>query len=145
VLFSVDDSLTGDLFTVADSSAVPIFSVNSNGVVSVSGDLQITGDVTAYYSSDERLKKNITPIESPLEKLKLISGNTFEWDEENTAHSNKGKDIGVVAQEIEKVLPEIVGERKGYKAVQYEKIVALLIESNKALLSRVEELEAKIK
>ena len=144
-LFSVDDSLTGDLFTVADSSAVPIFSVNANGVVSVSGDLQVTGDVTAYYSSDERLKKNISPIDSPLEKLKLISGNTFEWDEENTAHNNKGKDIGVIAQEVEKVLPEIVGERKGYKAVQYEKIVALLIESNKALLSRVEELEAKIK
>jgi len=144
-LFSIDDSLTGELFSVADSSAVPILSVNSNGIVSISGDLQITGDVTAYYSSDERLKKNINPIENPLEKLKLISGNTFEWDEENLAHNNKGKDVGVIAQEIEKVLPEIVGQKRGYKAVQYEKIVALLIESNKALLQRVEELESKIK
>lgn len=143
-LFSIDDSLTGELFSVADSSAVPIFSVNSNGIVSVSGDFRVSGDITAYYASDERLKKNIKPIDSPLEKLKLISGNTFEWDEENLAHNNKGKDVGVIAQEIEKVLPELVGERRGYKAVQYEKIVALLIESNKALLQRVEELESKL-
>ena len=55
-------------------------------------------------------------------------------------------DVGVIAQEIEKVLPEIVETREnGYKAVKYEKIVSLLIESNKELLKRVEELENKLK
>ena len=55
-------------------------------------------------------------------------------------------DVGVVAQEIEEVLPEIVIERDdGYKAVKYEKIIALLIESNKDLLKRVEELEEIVK
>ena len=56
------------------------------------------------------------------------------------------RDVGVVAQDVEKVLPEIVETREdGYKAVKYEKIVALLIESNKELIKRVEELESKIK
>jgi hypothetical protein len=61
-------------------------------------------------------------------------------------HENEGHDIGVIAQEIQKVLPEIVTMRdNGYLAVKYDKIVALLIESNKELLKRVEALEEKIK
>jgi hypothetical protein len=145
-LFSIDDSLTGEIFAVSDISGIPILSVNASGIVDIDSTLRVTGDITAYHSSDSRLKKNIKPIENPLEKIKLLSGNTFDWDEENTAHGNKGADVGVIAQEVEKVLPEIVKERKGgYKGVQYEKIVALLIESNKALLTRIEELESKIK
>jgi hypothetical protein len=61
-------------------------------------------------------------------------------------HENEGHDIGVVAQEIGAVLPEIVTTREnGYMAVKYEKLVALLIQTNKELLNRVEALEAKIK
>jgi hypothetical protein len=61
-------------------------------------------------------------------------------------HENEGHDVGVIAQEIQKVLPEIVTMRdNGYLAVKYDKIVALLIESNKELLKRVEALEEKIK
>ena len=145
-LFSVTDDLTGTIFAASDISGIPILEVDAGGVVTVDGTLRVTEEVIAYYSSDERLKKNIKPIENPLEKLKLISGNTFEWDDTNPIVRHSGKDIGVIAQEIEKVLPEIVAEKKGgYKGVQYEKIVALLIESNKALLERVEELESKLK
>ena len=61
-------------------------------------------------------------------------------------HENEGHDIGVIAQEIDAVLPEIVTTRdNGYMAVKYEKLVALLIQTNKELLKRVEALEAKIK
>ena len=61
-------------------------------------------------------------------------------------HENEGHDIGVIAQEIGVVLPEIVTTRdNGYMAVKYEKLVALLIQTNKELLNRVEALEAKIK
>ena len=61
-------------------------------------------------------------------------------------HENEGHDIGVIAQEIDAVLPEIVTTRdNGYMAVKYEKLVALLIQTNKELLNRVEALEAKIK
>ena len=80
-----------------------------------------------------------------------ISGNTFTWiplteEEKKTIHSNEGKDIGVIAQEIEKVLPELVENRTtGYKAVKYDKLTALLIEAVKELNKKVINLENKIK
>ena len=115
------------------------------GGVGISGALNVGGDVTAFASSDERYKDLITPIQNPNEKIKLLSGNTFVWNDKHEIYKGK-KDIGVIAQEVEKVLPEIVETRdNGYKAVKYEKIVALLIESNKELIKRVEELESKIK
>ena len=114
------------------------------GGVGISGALNVGGDVTAFASSDERYKDLITPIQNPNEKIKLLSGNTFVWNDKHEIFKGK-KDIGVIAQEVEKVLPEIVETRdNGYKAVKYEKIVALLIESNKELLKRVEDLEANL-
>ena len=60
-------------------------------------------------------------------------------------HANSGHDIGVIAQEIEKILPEVVVTREnGFKAVRYEKIVALLIQSIKELSAEVEELKNKL-
>jgi len=103
-----------------------------------------SGDVIAYSSSDERLKENIKPIQEPVKKTKSISGVEFDWNE--TLQSiYKGHDIGVIAQEIEKVLPEVVTTREdGYKAVKYEKIVALLIEAIKEQQSSIEKLESRI-
>jgi hypothetical protein len=142
-LFSVTDNLFGDIFSVADISGIPILNVNSNGNVDVDGELRVTGDVFAYFSSDERLKNNITPISGSLDKLKQINGYEFDWNEKS---NYEGHDIGVIAQEIEKVLPELVSVRRnGYLGVDYPKIVALLIETNKELLKRVEILESKIK
>jgi len=110
------------------------------------GLIRATNDVIAYYGSDERLKENITPIENSLDILKQINGYYFDWKEMPGIHENEGHDIGVIAQEIGAVLPEIVTTRdNGYMAVKYEKLVALLIQTNKELLSRVEALEAKIK
>ena len=115
------------------------------GGVGIAKTLNVGEDVVAFASSDERYKDLITPIENPNEKIKLLSGNTFVWNDKHEVFKGK-KDIGVIAQEVEKVLPEIVETREdGYKAVKYEKIVALLIESNKELIKRVEELESKIK
>ena len=110
------------------------------------GLIRATNDVIAYYGSDERLKENITPIENSLDILKQINGYYFDWKEMPGIHENEGHDIGVVAQEIGAVLPEIVTTRdNGYMAVKYEKLVALLIQTNKELLNRVEALEEKIK
>ena len=94
-------------------------------------------------------RSNIKPIENPIEKIKQISGNTFEWIEDtNTVgkvHGNVGKDVGVIAQEIEAVLPEIVTTRdSGMKAVKYEKLVALLIEAVKEQQKQIDELKAKL-
>jgi hypothetical protein len=110
------------------------------------GLIRATNDVIAFYGSDERLKENITPIENSLDILKQINGYYFDWKEMPGVHENEGHDIGVIAQEIGAVLPEIVTTREnGYMAVKYEKLVALLIQTNKELLIRVEALEAKIK
>ena len=108
------------------------------------GNVQATGDVVAYASSDERLKDNIKPIENPIEKINQISGNSFVWNEEKQ-NIYKGKDYGVVAQEIEKILPELVNEREdGYKAVKYDKLISLLIEGVKELSKEVNDLKNKI-
>ena len=119
------------------------------------GEIRATADVTAFYSSDERLKGDITPIENPIEKLKAISGVTFNWKEGfNEVHSHTGTDTGVIAQQIEAIeLPGTVTTRdNGYKAVNYEKLNALLIEGFKAQQAQldaqkleIEELKAKLK
>jgi hypothetical protein len=110
------------------------------------GLIRATNDVVAYFSSDERLKENVLTIPNSLDILKQVNGYYFDWIPMEGIHENEGHDIGVIAQEIEKVLPEVVTTRdNGYKAVKYEKLVALLIQTNKELLARVEALEAKIK
>ena len=110
---------------------------------STGDSIRVAGDVVAYYSSDKRLKDNIKPIENALDKVKAISGVTFEWNEKSHKTTGK-KDVGVVAQEIEAVLPELVETRtNGYKAVDYQKLTAVLIESVKELTAKVEALENK--
>ena len=114
----------------------------ASGVV---GEVRATGDITAFYSSDIRLKENIQPIQNALEKVESISGNTYDWKEGyEEIHSHKGNDVGVIAQEIEEILPQIVTNRdNGYKAVQYEKIIPLLIEAIKELSAKIKRLENK--
>jgi hypothetical protein len=98
----------------------------------VTRNLTIYGDVVAYGSSDERLKNNIQPIENALDKLDKIGGYTFDWNDKIDVHGHEGHDIGVIAQEIEEVLPEVVATRdNGYKAVKYEKLSAYLIQVDK--------------
>jgi len=110
----------------------------------VTGDIGATGDIVAYISSDRRLKDEITPIENPLEKINQIGGYSFVWNENQDIY--KGKDYGVIAQEIESILPELVENREnGYKAVKYDRIVSLLIEGIKDLHSEVQELKEKLK
>ena len=114
---------------------------NAQFLGNISGSqIEASGDVIAFGSSDKRLKDNIQPIQSPLEKMDKIGGYTFDWNDKQDAY--QGHDVGVIAQEIEEVLPEVVMTRgTGYKAVKYEKIVPLLIESIKELQKKVEDIE----
>mgnify|MGYP006086686209 FL=1 len=109
------------------------------------GEIVATGDITAYYSSDERLKENIEVIPDAVNKVKQIKGVSFDWKENiSDVTSKTGHDIGVLAQDIEAVLPELVTTRdSGYKAVSYEKIVALLIEAIKDQQLQIDELKSK--
>jgi len=106
------------------------------------GEIRATNDITAFYSSDKRLKDNITPITDPLSKISQLGGYTFDWIPKEGIHSHEGRDVGVIAQEVEEVLPEVTTTRdNGYKAVKYEKIVPLLIECIKAQQSQIDELK----
>ena len=112
-----------------------------------SGRLDCSNDVVAFATSDKRLKENIKPLDGALDKILKISGVEFDWKpltekEKKTIHGNEGHDVGVIAQEIEEVLPEVVTTRdSGYKAVKYEKIVPLLIEAIKEQQKQIEELK----
>ena len=112
--------------------------------------IRCEGDVIAYYSSDVNLKENINTIENPLEKLKKISGYTYDW-KDSYIESQGGldekfmrkSDVGVLAHEIIEIMPEIVAEnyKTGTLGVKYDKIVPLLIESIKELQKELEELK----
>jgi hypothetical protein len=134
-----------DSLEVGGGYGDPGLSISSNGNIETDGYIRAGGNITAFYSSDERLKLNLRTIENPLDKVLQIGGYTFDWDE-TKQNELKGHDVGVIAQQIKEVLPEVVTERKdGYLAVRYEKIVPLLIESIKELSEKVSKLEEKLK
>jgi len=112
------------------------------------GEIRATNDVTAFYSSDVALKENIKNIPDPIEALKKLNGVLFDWKKEyidqrggEDGYFVRKKDVGVIAQEVEKVLPEAVAQRKdGIKAVKYDRLTCLLIEAVKVLSDKVEKL-----
>ena len=105
--------------------------------------LQVKGEVIAYYASDRSLKDNVTPIADPLQKLESINGYEFDWNDNQGVY--EGHDIGVIAQEIEEVMPELVTTREsGVKAVKYEKLTAFLISVVKEQQTQIEDLKARI-
>jgi len=110
------------------------------------GRIDASNDVVAFSTSDIRFKENIVPIENALDKISKISGNTYDWKVElKDVHGYEGNDVGVIAQEIEAVLPQLVQDRdNGYKAVKYDKLVALLIEGIKEQQTQIHSLTIEI-
>jgi hypothetical protein len=133
--------------SIATSSNVQFNSLGIGMAASATaGRIDATNDIVAYSSSDIRFKENITPIENALDKISKISGNTYDWKAENKIeHGYEGNDVGVIAQEIEAVLPQLVQTREnGYKAVKYDKLVALLIEGIKEQQTQIHSLTIEI-
>ena len=146
------NAISGSFTGPVSASAINTLGVSVSGnITAVSGSftgpisasvINASGDITAFFSSDERLKDNITPIGSAIDKLNTIGGYEFDW---NNSSEHSGHDVGVIAQEIEKVLPEVVVTRgNGYKAVRYEKIVALLIQAIKEQQSQIDDLKSRL-
>ena len=108
------------------------------------GSLVVENDVIAFYTSDQRLKANVTPIISGLSKVSNLTGVEFDWNKDSYAHL-QGHDIGVIAQNIESVVPEAVSTRPdGYKAVRYDKIVPVLIEGVKEQQIQIQNLQTEV-
>lgn len=107
-------------------------------------NLYVEGDVVAYYSSDERLKDNILSIDNCLNKVMSLDAVSFDWNKKQNAYS--GHDIGLIAQQVNEVAPEIVEERKdGYLALKYEKMVPLLVGAIKDQQKIIDEMREEIK
>jgi hypothetical protein len=114
-----------------------------------SGDMVAAGNVTAY--SDPRLKENFEKIQNPLTILQALDGGTFNW-KSGFAHTEVKagkKDYGVLADQVEAVMPEIVTdsieiEGEKYKTVDYSKLVPVLLEAIKELNARIIDLESKL-
>ena len=157
---------TGTLTQVTSGGATTVSAGNGIGLNtgsgtitmsgSYSGSFSVTGNLTAY-SSDVRLKDFKGQIENALDKVDKLSGHYFEWND--TAKGidadafKDGVEVGVIAQEVEQVMPEVVTDAPivkihnldtDYKTVHYDKLVPLLIEAIKELKGEVEELKTKL-
>lgn len=155
-LFSITNSLTGTIFSVNDVSGIPSIEVLDTGIVRIaqySGNVLVgtSTDTGAKFQvngviegtdinsvSDEREKTNIVTIQNALEKVKALRGVEFDWIDSGK-HS-----IGVIAQEIERIIPSVVytspdGSRK---TVSYGNIVGLLIEAIKIQDTKITALDS---
>ena len=105
-----------------------------------------TGDVIAVYSSDERLKDDIQYILNPIEKVKQLNGVEFKWNSSQSAYSVGTKDIGIIAQDLQKVYPELVATGShGYLGINsYGKLVGLLIEAVKEQNIELDDLKQRL-
>ena len=109
------------------------------------GELRATNDITAFYSSDVSLKENIVEIPSALDMIDKIRGVFFDWKDDyieskggEDGYFMRKHDVGLIAQEVEAVLPEVVGTRKdGIKAIKYDRLVPLLLQAIKELQSKI--------
>jgi Chaperone of endosialidase len=132
-------SVSGTL-NILNSSAVSKLSFDPNAStpnLSVTGTITASGNITAF--SDERLKKNISNIDNALELVKQLRGVRFE-------DKDGEKYVGVIAQEVKPVVPEVVIEHddSGYYSVAYQNLVGVLINAIKELSDKVEELEKRV-
>jgi len=134
----IDDGLTV-------GSGITASSLSTSATIHAGTNITAAGEVTAYSSSDKRLKKNIKPIENATEILAQLKPVTFHWNDKAKA-LNRAKDdrlnYGLIAQEVEESNPEIVHPiYRKYKSLDYEQLISILIKSNQELNERVSVLE----
>nr|MBC8428123.1 tail fiber domain-containing protein [Candidatus Pelagibacter sp.] len=128
--------------------------IGSGFITGSEGSIGTTKNIVAYVS-DERLKDDVTPISNPINKIKQIGGYNFTW---GTGSVKPGeKDVGVISQEVEKILPEVIRNfthrgddvRKGatagtFKSVLYDRMVPLLVEGIKEQQDQIDYLKEQL-
>ena len=116
---------------------------SQTGKLNSSGTFTVSGDVVAFGSpSDISLKENIKPIENALDKVEKLQGVTFDWKEKQEDILDIKEDIGFIAQDVQKVLPELVKENdNGKLSLRHQGIVPVLLEAIKELSNRIKVLE----
>lgn len=124
--------------------------INSLGVgmaaSTTAGRIDASNDIVGFSTSDIRLKKDISVIENASKLLSQLRGVSYVWDEQSKAvHGYSGKDYGIIAQDVEKVFPEMIQYRDtGYMAVRYERLIGVLVAALNEQNLRIEQLEARL-
>jgi hypothetical protein len=139
-------TLTSTAITLKKNSFIQGF-IDITGNTIVRGTTQCYGDVIAYYTpSDKQIKENIKILVSPLDKIDKISGYEFKFNDKAPNHLQGKQSYGVIAQELEEVLPAAVEFRgeENIKGVNYELIIPLLIEGVKELRKEIKQLKNEI-
>jgi hypothetical protein len=149
-VFTTGVYCTGAIFAVFNTVATTInfagaattLTIGANGcATTLQGTLSVIGDVIAYATSDISMKHNIRVIPQALVKVMALRGVTWDWNEDVRADLKKSPTTGVIAQDVEKVLPEVVATREdGTKAVNYEHMIGLLIEAIRELNDKIDRL-----
>jgi hypothetical protein len=153
-----NDAGTGSLRFYDATAALDRIYINSDGKIgignstpgytlSVSGTIWANGSAIANGAltwSDARWKKDIKPLGGSLAKVEKLQGVSYDWETKKFPDRNfpKGRQIGLIAQEVEKIYPEMITEDKdGYKLLSYDKMSAVLIEAVKELSAEVKALK----
>jgi hypothetical protein len=153
---TIDGSLTANGLG-QNSFAGPINSgpISVTGLITGTGNLYVAGNIIAKGNitgfgcfSDERLKKNITPIQDALGKIRHLEGIMYDWTDEFLEEMDSDmpkRDTGLIAQTVQEVLPEVVFVRdNGYLGIKYQKLVGLIVQAINELADKVDILSARL-
>jgi hypothetical protein len=140
------DEVGGGAYLSTDSTNMNFYASGNNiARLTDGGTLTVTGDVVAYGSpSDERLKENIKPIKSALDKVMKLQGVTFDWKQKEDVILDIKEDIGFIAQDVQKVVPELIRENSnGLLSMRHQGITPILLEAIKELKAEIDLLKSK--
>jgi hypothetical protein len=138
-----ENPTTHNIYNTNSGGRVGINNTVPASALDVGGDIHASGSVTAnafFYDSDAILKRNIRDLPHSLDKVLQLQGRAFNWK------SNGRPDVGLIAQDVEKVFPELIATDKqsGLKSVEYGNLIAVLIEAVKEQQKGIQRLEAEV-
>jgi hypothetical protein len=133
------------LTSVGTLTSLTVSGATATGALTVTGAVTATGDITAFFTSDKRHKNNIQTISNAVLKVKQLHGVTWEWNDDVNEVTKTTPKTGLIAQEVQQVLPQVVIERAdGFLALDYSKMVGLLVEAIKEQQIQIDQLKAQI-
>jgi len=147
---TTDATLADSRMTIMYGGKVGIGTTSPTVKLQVAGTISgsaihSSGDVIAFNTSDERLKDNIETIANPLEKINKLKGVRYEWNSQQDTYPVGNKDSGIIAQDVQVVLPELVRTNSnGYLGVRHDRLVGLLIEGIKEQQQQIDELKQEV-
>jgi hypothetical protein len=133
------------LTSVGTLGTLTVSGATATGALTVTGAVTATGDITAFFTSDKRHKNTIQTISNAVLKVKQLNGVTWEWNDDVNEVTKTTPKTGLIAQEVQQVLPQVVIERAdGFLALDYSKMMGLLVEAIKEQQIQIDQLKAQI-